>query len=78
MKDFIHDMQALNLQKRTVSILENGTWAPQSKDLMVSMLEEMQEMNVMEEKMTIMSSASDDDREAICRMAEEIKASLEE
>ena len=40
--------------------------------------EEMQEMNVMEEKMTIMSSASDDDREAICRMAEEIKASLEE
>lgn len=78
MKDFIHDMQALNIQNRTVSILENGTWAPQSKDLMTSMLEEMQDMNIMEEKMTIMSSASDDDRETICRMAEEIKASLEE
>ena len=78
MKDFIHDMQALNLQNRTVSILENGTWAPQSKDLMASMLEEMQGMSVMDEKMTIMSSASDDDRESICRIAEEIKASMEE
>ena len=78
MKDFIHDMQALNLQNRTVTILENGTWAPQSKDLMVSMLEDMQAMSIMEEKMTVMSNASDDQREAICKMAEDIKATLED
>ncbi len=77
MKDFIHDMQALNIQNRTVTILENGTWAPQSKDLMTSMLEEMQDMRVMEEKITVMSNASDDQREAICKMAEDIKATLE-
>lgn len=76
MKDFIHDMQALNLQNRTVTILENGTWAPQSKDIMTSMLEGMQDMRVMEEKITVMSNASDDQREAICKMAEDIKATL--
>ena len=77
MKDFIHDMQALNLQNRTVTILENGTWAPQSKDLMASMLEEMPDMKVMERKITVMSNASDDQREALCKMAEEIKATME-
>lgn len=77
MKDFIHDMEALNIQNRTVTILENGTWAPQSKDLMTSMLEEMQDMRVMKEKITVMSNASDDQREAICKMAEDIKATLE-
>ena len=61
-----------------MSILENGTWAPQSKDLMTGMLGEMQDMRVMEEKMTIMSSADDDDRESICRMAESIKESMED
>ena len=76
MKDFINDMQALNLQNRTVSILENGTWAPQSKDIMASMLEEMPNMRVMEEKLTVMSNASDDQREALCKMAEDIKNTL--
>jgi len=76
MKDFINDMQALNLQNRTVSILENGTWAPQSKDIMADMLEEMPNMRVMEEKLTVMSNASDDQREALCKMAENIKTTL--
>ncbi len=76
MKDFINDMQALNLQNRTVSILENGTWAPQSKDIMAGMLEEMPNMRVMEEKLTVMSNASDDQREALCKMAENIKNTL--
>ena len=76
MKDFINDMQALNLQDRTVSILENGTWAPQSKDIMAGMLEQMPKMRVMEEKLTVMSNASDDQREALCKMAEDIKNTL--
>ncbi len=76
MKDFINDMQALNLQNRTVSILENGTWAPQSKDIMAGMLDEMPNMRVMEEKLTVMSNASDDQREALCNMAENIKNTL--
>ena len=76
MKDFINDMQALNLQNRTVSILENGTWAPQSKDIMAGMLEQMPNMRVMEEKLTVMSNASDDQREALCKMAENIKNTL--
>ena len=30
MANFIEDMKALNVQNRTVSIIENGSWAPQS------------------------------------------------
>ena len=30
MLNFLHDMKALNVQKRTVALLENGSWAPTS------------------------------------------------
>ena len=34
MHDFLMDMKALNLQNRTFAIIENGSWAVKSGDLM--------------------------------------------
>lgn len=55
-RDFILDMKALNLQKRTVIIIENGTWAPRAGKLMKELISEMPEMNIIESDLLITSS----------------------
>ncbi|MDD3337446.1 MAG: FprA family A-type flavoprotein [Lachnospiraceae bacterium] len=59
MENFLTDMKALNVQKRTVAILENGTWAVTAGKQMRAMLEEMKEMEIMD-TVTIKSALHDD------------------
>lgn len=56
MKDFIEDMKALNMQKKKVLLVENGTWAPASARCMREILSQMKAMDIMEETITIRSS----------------------
>lgn len=56
MKDFIHDMQALNVQNRTVAIMENGSWAIRSGSLIREELDKMKRMKVLEDGVTMASS----------------------
>lgn len=46
MEDFLSHLKAKKYQKRFVSIIENGSWAPQSGRLMQSKLEEMSQISV--------------------------------
>lgn len=75
MEHFLLDMKALNLQNRTVSIIENGTWAPGVIKNATEIFASMKNMNVMEEKISIKSALRD--RSQIDNMADAIKASLE-
>ncbi|GAA0772816.1 FprA family A-type flavoprotein [Clostridium subterminale] len=59
MHNYLMDMKALNLQKRTFAIIENGSWACKSGSLMSEFLEEMREMTVLEEKVTLVSSMNE-------------------
>ena len=57
MQNFIEDMKALNLQNRAVSIIGNGSWAPQAAEKMEKYLdEEMRLMDVLPEQLEIVSS----------------------
>ena len=56
MHNFISDMKALNLQNRTVGLIETGTWAIKSGELMQKELEGMKNMNVLPDKLTLTSS----------------------
>ena len=56
MHSFISDMKALNLQNRTVALIENGTWAIKSGELMAKELEGMKNMTVLPDKLTLTSS----------------------
>ena len=57
MQNFIEDMKALNLQNRAVSIIGNGSWAPQAAEKMEKYLdEEMRLMDVLPEQLEITSS----------------------
>ena len=36
--NLLHDMKALNLQNRTVALMENGSWAPSCARQMLSLI----------------------------------------
>ncbi len=59
MHNYLMDMKALNLQKRTIAILENGSWACKSGDLMSQCMDELKDMNVLNERVTLTSSLNE-------------------
>ncbi|MCQ4638552.1 FprA family A-type flavoprotein [Anaerovorax odorimutans] len=59
MLDYLMDMKALNMQKRTVALIENGSWAPKSGALMEEFLDEMKQMTVLNEKVSVLSSLNE-------------------
>ena len=77
MHNFLNDMKALNLQNRTVAIVENGSWTPRSGDLMEQFLdEEMKFMDVLNERVTVSSSVNDSREKELDSLAETIVSSL--
>lgn len=61
MHNFLIDMKALNVQNRTVAIIENGSWAVKSGDLMQKFLdEEMKNMTVLNERVSMASALHED------------------
>lgn len=76
MHNFLADMQALNLQNRTVALMENGTWAIKAGDKMRKSLEEMKQMNVLAETLTITSHLSREREADLDRLADAIARSV--
>lgn len=56
MEDFLHHLKNKNYQKRTVSLIENGSWAPTAAKTMKTLLEGMKELTVLEPVVTIRSA----------------------
>lgn len=59
MHNFLMDMKALNLQNRYVAVVENGSWAPQAGSKMIDILDEMKQMTVLNEQVSVLSSLSE-------------------
>lgn len=77
MKNYLMDMKALNVQKRTVAIVENGSWACKSGTLMREFLEDsMKDMNVLDEKLTLNSSMNEDNLPDLDALADSIVQSI--
>lgn len=76
MKDFIADMQALNLQNRTFAILENGTWAPSAGDKMREMIDEMRNMYYVDADATIVSTMNETTKPDVDDVAEALVESM--
>lgn len=56
MQDFLHHLQSKAYQKRTVGILENGSWGPTAARTMKSILETMKNVSIVEPVVTIRST----------------------
>ncbi len=79
MHNYLMDMKALNVQKRTVAIIENGSWACKSGDLMQKFLnEEMKDMTVLNERVTMASSLHEDKEIELDALVDSILDSMKE
>lgn len=57
MHNYLMDMKALNVQNRTIGIIENGSWACECGDLMYDFLDnEMKQISILNERLTMISS----------------------
>ena len=77
MHDFLMDMKALNLQNRTFAIIENGSWAVKSGDLMQKFVNnELKNMTVLNERLSLASSMGTDKRTELEALADAILESM--
>lgn len=76
MHSFLNDMKALNLQKRTVAIIENGSWACKSGSLMRACLDELKDTTVLDEQVTLASCMNDASITDADALADSIVASM--
>ena len=72
MENFLLDIKAHSLQNRTVAIVENGSWAPQSGKLIRSILAEMKNITVLVEGLTLKSSLKPSQMENLDTLANAI------
>ncbi len=76
MQSFIDDMKRLNVQKRVVGLVENGSWTPQSGDLMNAAMDDMKQMTVLNEQVSILSSLTKTTADELDDLAESIIESM--
>lgn len=72
MEDFLHHLKAKNYQKRTVALVENGSWAPSAAKTMGEVLSQMKEITLVEPTVTIRGALKDSDLPALEALAEAI------
>ena len=79
MKNFLEDMRALNLQNRTFALIENGSWACKSGDLMEKFInEDMKNMTVLNQRLSMASALGDDKAVELDALADALVESLQE
>ena len=72
MRDFIHHLAARNFCRRTVGLMENGTWAPAAAKVMREMLEGCKELTFTETTVKLLSALNDESRAQVAALAEEL------
>lgn len=70
MEDFLYHLKLKNYQKRTVGILENGSWAPMAGKLMKEYVEGFKDCVLAEPTVTIKSTLSTTSRAQLEQLAE--------
>ncbi|MBS6913652.1 MAG: FprA family A-type flavoprotein [Clostridium sp.] len=77
MHNYLMDMKALNLQNRTFALIENGSWACKSGDLMQKFInEELKNMTVLNERLSLASSLLPDKAAELDMLADTIAESV--
>nr|WP_297172054.1 FprA family A-type flavoprotein [uncultured Agathobaculum sp.] len=76
MEFFLRDIKALGLQKRTVALLENGTWAPVAAKHMRTALEGMKGMTVLDSSVAVKSVLVNTQLSSLEALADELALQL--
>lgn len=79
MLDFLEHMKALHVQKRTVAIIENGSWAVKSGDLMQKFIDDnLQDMTILNERVSMASALHEDKQQEMEQLAQALADSLQD
>ena len=76
MEALLSDLVAHNLQNRTVALLENGSWAPTSGNLMRNMLSKCKDMNILDTGLTIRSALKENQIPQVEAVADALAATI--
>ncbi|MBO6053600.1 MAG: flavin reductase, partial [Clostridia bacterium] len=72
MRQFVEALTERNYQKRTVAIIENGTWAPMAAKVIKGLFEKSKDLTILDPVVTIKSAMTDETKEAIETVASEL------
>lgn len=76
MENLLNDMAALAVKKRTVALIDNGTWAPAAGKQIAKKLEEMKEMTLLDMQLSLKSTLKNDREEELDAFAQQIVESM--
>jgi flavorubredoxin len=74
MYDFIHHLQLKTWQKREVALIENGSWAPSAGRVMTQMMQEMKDITIKGDLVTLRGKMKPADIPALEALADAILA----
>ncbi len=78
MHDYLMHLKGLNMQNRTFALIENGSWAPKSGDLMAEFLDnELKLIDVLNERLSVSSAISPENNVDLDALADAILKSME-
>lgn len=72
MEDFLHHLKGKNYQKRTVALIENGTWAPSANKTMTEILSQMREITILDDAITLRGVMKEADKKALEALADRL------
>lgn len=72
MKEFILHLSERNYQKRTIALIENGSWAPTAAKKMTDMLSSLKDVKILDNKVTIKIAVTQEVVAQLEALAEEI------
>ena len=75
-ENLLADLKAHAWQRRTVALIENGSWAPQSGKLLRAELEQMKDITIVGDTITLKSAATPAQEEQLATLANAIVATL--
>lgn len=76
MENLLSDMKALAVQKKTVAVMENGTWAPTAAKQVKEKISEMKDMTILDTGLTIKSAMHADQKAEMDALADAIVNSM--
>ena len=75
-ENLLADLKAHAWQRRTVALIENGSWAPQAGKVMRAELEQMKDITIVGDTITLKSAAQPSQEEQLAALADEIVKSI--
>ena len=72
MRTFIDGLKERDYKKRTIGLIENGSWAPTAGKVMKQLLDGCKELNFTENTVTIKSALNDDSKAQLAALADEL------